>query len=234
MKTKLFIVSLLISLFLITSSHAAWESGKRHRWLASCTTGGTPGCADAISGNSMGQKDTLNIIDMSAGPSSGATVYWLAFYDSGTTVNVENDPWRIVPDSLQIGGDGLTGTSTWAASSTGVSLFTAAGLATFLSGLSTTQIQFADGTTLSTGDLVSGNTDWQAVVISGDAEHDNFSDFVGDEHFTAASTGHISGTTDHSTDHESGGDWPVDHDVLTNFASNEHFTAANAGHVSGI
>jgi len=86
---------------------AAWESGKNHTYTFSALTGGGSGALDSLSGASVGALDRAIV-------QSGVTFYFYENLDTGVTAGVESSPYRIVPDDLQAGGTGATGTSTWA------------------------------------------------------------------------------------------------------------------------
>ena len=125
MKLLRYLIALLISIFIIATSYAAttWQPGKRYYYK--CTgglTGGGTSVLDAIAGVSISPKDTAIVTG------SGNTTYHYNVYDSGTTVGVESSPLRIVPDDLQAGGTGITGTTTWRLSGYRVSGFQCADL----------------------------------------------------------------------------------------------------------
>lgn len=89
-----------------TNVFAAWDKGDNHTYTFSAITGGGSGSLDSLSGVCIGALDRSIV-------QTGVTFYFYEVFDSGTTVGVESSPYRIVPDDLQSGGDGITGTSTW-------------------------------------------------------------------------------------------------------------------------
>lgn len=200
-------VSLIIAVLmcLTVSANAAWRQGVNTDWTVSSIAG-----AKAITGVSVMEGDGLKI-------TSGTTTEWYYAVVSG------------VSNIFPLDDGGVTG---FVLSDGGVSRFYVMGTQwdDGAGGMSPTVVQSAVSPTVldkATDPYVVVEIDATAMAQIAAATASaaiHASGFAYDSQVTAfvEGKGYLTGVTDHSADHESGGAWEVNHDNLAGFEASEH------------